>query len=377
MGSIMLRRLLVMTMLGMVLVTLSTCFGVVWAQSLEPTSLFEPGQYGVGLRSFKFVDESRGNRTLQTFVWFPADKNDPNANRLSESSLVLANSTPDKSGGPYPLLIYSHGSPGSSSEMRDMVEHLVSRGFVVAAAQHIDTVPIRLELVDRPLDVLLVLNQLAGMNDGELAGVIDTNNVGVMGFSMGAINTSELIGMERDPVHYTTWCAEHPEVETLDCDPPPSEIIWDFDAIAAYRTTLGLEDLSDGTWAPFTDERIRAAMMMAPCIFPLTTEEMITDVKIPTLVLHGVTDATCDYQGNAVRIFDHLGTDERYLFSIINGDHNSFITHTEVQWYFAVAFFSYYLGGDDTYAPYLKLDDFSFFDRFGSFKVVSGAYKGG
>ena len=38
----------------------------------------------------------------------------------------------------------------------------------------------------------------------------------------------------------------------------------DFDAIAAYRAQLGLQDLPDGTWAPFGDERIRAVLAMAP-----------------------------------------------------------------------------------------------------------------
>ena len=44
--------------------------------------------------------------------------------------------------------------------------------------------------------------------------------------------------------------------------------------ITAYRARLGLENPSAVLWAPFGDERIRAVLVLAPCGFPYTTEDM-------------------------------------------------------------------------------------------------------
>jgi predicted dienelactone hydrolase len=198
-----------------------------------------------------------------------------------------------------------------------------------------------------------VLDGLAALTEGDLAGMIDTDNVGLMGYSMGADATLEMLGLLRDPVHFASWCAEHPDLATWDCNPPPSHGQTPLDEITTYRAQLGLQNTPDGQWAPFGDERIRAVLAMAPGEFPLTTQDMLAAVTTPTMILHGTKDAYCDYEGNAVRIYTDLGTEDRYLISVINGDHTTFTLQQKVPQHFATAFFGYYLQGDETYQPYL------------------------
>ena len=92
---------------------------------------------------------------------------------------------------------------------------------------------------------------------------------------------------------------------------------------------------------------------MAPGGIPLTTEEMLAAVTTPTLILHGTRDEYCDYAGNAVYTYTHLGTDDRYLITLVGATHMVYPSYQDVPLHFAVMFFGDYLKGDDTYAPYL------------------------
>jgi predicted dienelactone hydrolase len=322
------------------------------AQETTLPPLTDPGPYGVGLQVMTFVDKSRGDWQLQTYIWYPVDKT--KGTPLMSGSLVLKDAPPDRSSAPYPLIVYSHAWTMSPAQLSETMELLASRGYVVAAPWHHDTQPARNELVDRPLDIRVVLDRLAAITDGDLAGMIDTNNVGLMGYSQGADTVLQMLGLLRDPVYYASWCADHPDLKTLECDPPQS--VGPLDEITAYRAQLGLQTTPDGQWAPFSDERVRAVLAMAPCDFPLTTEDMLASVTAPTMILHGTKDMTCDYEGNAVRTYTHLGTEDRYLISVINGLHNIFGSQQKVPQHFATAFFGYYLQGDKTYQPYLTPD---------------------
>ena len=138
-----------------------------------------------------------------------------------------------------------------------------------------------------------------------------------------------------------------PDTPGIDCSFVPLE------ETIRYRTQLGLENLPNGRWQPFGDARIRAVLAMAPCNFPLTSEDMLAVVMTPTMILHGTTDQYCDYEGNAVGTYSHLGTDDRYLITLVKGDHSVFYSQPRISQHFATAFFGRYLKGDETYTPYL------------------------
>lgn len=337
-----------------ILLMLSISFGVVQSQGAELPPLTELGPYGIGLTNVKLVESRLGDWELNVFVWYPADET--GGKSVMPDMLARRDAPPDKSGAPYPLIIYSPYWTGTPARFFEVIEHLVSRGYVVAGTQHHDTQPNRSALVDRPLDILLMLDGLAAITDGDLAGMMNTQDVGLMGYSQGSETVLQMVGLLRDPVHFTTWCAEpHPELKTPECDPtgPNQSVQWPFVEIADYRTQLGLENTSDGLWAPFGDQRIRAVLAMAACDFPLTTEDMLAEVTTPTMLMHGTADVSCDYEGNAVRTYTYLGTEDRYLVTLVDGSHLDFMDWPIAPQHFATAFFGYYLQGDDTYQLYL------------------------
>lgn len=340
-----------------ILLMLSISFGAVQSQGAELPPLTELGPYEIGLTNVKLVDSQRTDWELNVFVWYPADKS--GGRPVMPDLLARRDAPPDKSGAPYPLIIYSPGWSGGPIRLSEVIEPLVSHGYVVAGIDHNDTSPIRFELVDRPLDILLVLDSLAAVTDGDLAGMMNTQDVGLMGYSQGADAVLQMVGLLRDPVHYTTWCAEpHAELKTTECAPSVMVVgfrvgQWPFAEITEYRTQLGLENTSDGRWAPFGDPRIRAVLAMAACDFPLTTEDMLAEVTTPTMLIHGTADVLCDYEGNAVRTYTHLGSEDRYLVTLVDGDHLDLLNWPKVPQHFATAFFGYYLQGDDTYQSYL------------------------
>lgn len=75
----------------------------------------DPGPYGVNVYETTFVDENRDNREVPTKIYYP------------DSS----------EGGPYPVIMLSHGLSGNNDANTYLAEHLTSHGYVVVAAEHV------------------------------------------------------------------------------------------------------------------------------------------------------------------------------------------------------------------------------------------------
>ena len=367
----MVKRFVPVILVMTLVVLLSAFVGAVQSQTAELPPLTEPGPYGVRLTFMDFVDTSREDWTLKTYIWYPADKT--KGEPVTAGNLLLKDAPPDTSGAPYPLILYSHSWSQGPLELDKTMAHLASYGYVVVGVQHHDARQWRFDLVDRPLDILAVLGGLATTTEGDLAGMIDTNNVGLMGYLMGGTTALQMLGLERDPASFAVWCAEHPELKTWDCTPPSGVGPWPFEEIAAYRDKFGLENLPDGSWSPFGDDRIRAVLVLEPFIFPLTREDMLQAVTTPTMIVHGTNDVVGDYEGNAVRTYTHLGTEDRYLITLVNSGAGIFYDFENVPQHFATAFFGRYLKGDESYAPYLTPEGLPTWDYP---KLVWGPYEG-
>jgi pimeloyl-ACP methyl ester carboxylesterase len=93
----------------------------------------------------------------------------------------------------FPLVIVSHGYPGSRYFLTYLTENLASKGYVVAAIDHTDSVfgevrGFASTLLNRSNDQLFVLasmQQLAKSSGSFLFGLIQENNAAIVGYSMG------------------------------------------------------------------------------------------------------------------------------------------------------------------------------------------------
>ncbi|MDE3197085.1 MAG: dienelactone hydrolase, partial [Acidobacteriota bacterium] len=93
----------------------------------------------------------------------------------------------------YPLVVLSHGYPGSRTFMSWLGENLASRGYVVASIDHTDSVfgavrAFTSTLLNRSADQLFAIDSVSALSkqpDSFLNGIVDTSNVAIVGYSMG------------------------------------------------------------------------------------------------------------------------------------------------------------------------------------------------
>ncbi len=183
------------------------------------------GKYPVGVRTVEIVhpdqidilhfDRATGkaphyNRPLTIEVWYPAviSKGDnerttyqmeaPGRDRSQDvppyqiSDQATRDAQPAE-GSPFPLVIVSHGYPGSRYFLSYLTSNLASKGYVVAAIDHTDSVfgaikGFESTLLNRSSDQLFTihaLDQLGRDPSHFLHGLVDTGNVAIVGYSMG------------------------------------------------------------------------------------------------------------------------------------------------------------------------------------------------
>lgn len=157
------------------------------------------GPYAVGTTSVRFERPSSTTgetRVLDTMIWYPAA-----AGSSGEAFQGGLRDVAVADGGPFPLLMFSHGSCGSPGQSKFLVTRLASYGFVVAAPPHpgntiadapsVDRCLNPVNLVDsyrnRPADIERALDGVLELNasDARFSGRIDETRIGVAGHSFG------------------------------------------------------------------------------------------------------------------------------------------------------------------------------------------------
>jgi len=319
----------------------------------NPFPLSEPGPYDFGTKGgfsnmYTFVDGSRNNREISLMMWYPAklSVNAPDSDYNPDAE-------PDRSGAPYPLIL-SSAKVGSY-----FGAHLASHGFVVVGIKGIDVYdPWDENLVNQPLDILFALEQVASTPLPGLEGMIDAEHAGVMGYSFDGYNSLAMSGARVDPEYYISLCANVANAQSslpewvikLYCAPANR---WEeFSTNAA----IGLTTSSDGLWQAMTDERIRAVIPMAPEGAMLFGERGLAEVDRPVMILVGTEDTGCDYNREAVFIFNHIGTPDKTLISFIGETHDMLFSDEPYlkMKHFVTAFFGYHLQGREEYADYFS-----------------------
>lgn len=100
---------------------------------------------------------------------------------------------PPVNGQSFPLVVVSHGYPGSRTFMTWLTENLASKGYVVAAIDHTDSVfgqqrAFSSTLLNRAADQVFAIDALTARSQDPgdfLHNVIDPSRVAVVGYSMG------------------------------------------------------------------------------------------------------------------------------------------------------------------------------------------------
>lgn len=245
--------------------------GAAWTLE-EATSA---GAFEVGMHDEVFVDASRTtpaygsyagatSRTLPTTTWYPA--------------VTAGTDAPVASGGPFPIVLYSHGFSSTRTENPGLAALLASHGYVVVSTtfpvSNIDAPagPTTIDLAGQPRDLSFVLDRVlanAATPGSLFEGRVDAARVAATGLSMGGATT--------------LLVTYHPELR---------------------------------------DPRVKLAVAIAP-IGSIFTASFYETSEAPLMVVHGTADAILAYEPNATRPRDRAHAPFA-LVSLERGTHTGF-----------------------------------------------------
>ena len=276
------------------------------------------GERPVGVRTVEMVDESRvdvlavdaeapapeplptADRAMTVEVYYPAA---PGAEGDTAQQALLRDGTTvvtlrgramrdaePASDGPFPLVIVSHGYPGNRFLMAHLAENLASRGYVAASIDHPDSTyddfgPFGSTLVNRPLDQLFVLDEMARLSegDGPLAGMIDAERSGIVGYSMGGYGA--VIAAGAGVTEAGIAFAEER---------------------GAPHGLLAVHEAGSESFEGLFDPRVKAVVAFAPWGRErgFWDAEGLTGLRAPTLFVAGSEDDVSGYEGGVRLIWE-------------------------------------------------------------------------
>jgi len=255
----------------------------------------EPGPYQVGRRVIEINDAAR-DRALTADVWYPVDQGVTAEKSIYQfipgielASLTALADAPASAAGPFPLVVYSHGSGGLRYIASWFTEALASHGFVVVAVDHsgntaLDQVtgagtPRPVNALNRVQDVQYLITAMLGISatPGEpLSNTMDPERIGVTGHSFGGFTTLGTAG--------------------------------------GYSNELGSVP---------ADTRVKAIAVMAP-YSELNSDEALSAIKIPSLLVAGALDTTTPIVNDTTRPWDLISGRPLLRMDIAKAGHQSF-----------------------------------------------------
>jgi predicted dienelactone hydrolase len=269
-----------------------------------------PTLFNVGFQELTFVDSARG-RTLKTAIWYPT------VNGQAGSPDEFVGGGPNLSGGPYPLIMCSHGFGTSNRDATVYKREWVRHGFVVVAPDHQKGTGYDLDLdylaeiqFARPLDIRYVLDQALALNGDSasfLHGMIDPNSIGITGESFGGHTTLMVAGATPNLDYLAEYCQAN--YDRWDICPLQDEI-------QALYPGQRIIDVSD--------PRMKAALPIVADGYGWFLQSGMAKIKIPIMIMGAEKDigAPPDEQQRPM-YRDIVST--KYLFIQKDADHVSYL----------------------------------------------------
>ncbi|HBN30061.1 MAG TPA: dienelactone hydrolase [Rhodobacteraceae bacterium] len=284
------------------------------------------GEYAIGVRTDRLVHpdqidvrnvtetlEPRYDRPLVLEIWYPAVADTTAGTQyhtlirdgVTKTTLTgRACREAVAANGRFPLVILSHGYPGNRLLMAHLSENLASKGYVVAAIDHTDSLyedygDFGSTLVNRPLDQRFAIDAL---NDPihPLAGITDTENVAVIGYSMGAYGALVFGGAGV------------------------SQVAVDFDGGAPQGLLAG-HMAGSRTLAGLVDPRVKCIVPIGPwgAQRGVWQNGGLAGLAKPALIIGGSRDVTSGYRDGIRRIFEQAKGTQRHLLTFEGAGHNA------------------------------------------------------
>jgi predicted dienelactone hydrolase len=303
------------------------------AQRPDAPAYAKRGKYIVGTRELR-IDHP--TRPLDVAVWYPATN--PERKKveatyrflaLSGTGQALRDAPADLSGGPYPLVVFSHGLSGAKYQSIFYVEHLASYGFVVIAADHpgstfgtITAESVQESFALRPLEVLrqIAFAETLTAADGLLAGAIDMAAIGVTGHSFGGYTSIAVGGARFDFSLMREKCT--PQLSQAERREANCATLEAADALATLR---GLSETPQGVWPATSHPNIKAIVLLAPSSAPAFGKAGLAAVTAPTMIIVGSKDGATVPERDAYPMYQGISSTAKAQVVLENADHYIFV----------------------------------------------------
>jgi predicted dienelactone hydrolase len=226
-----------------------------------------------------------------------------------------------------PLVIISHGFGADRRFLNYLAYHLASYGLTVAALEHpasnvtwlteiasdpsrtsnLDDIFPASEFIDRPKDISFLIDQLDRLNRYStiLHGKLNTNQVTVIGHSLGGYTALALAGAELDFSGLRQFCSE---ISPAGLSPA--------DWLQCTATELSDEKIN------LRDPRVAQIIALSPVVGHLFSEASLNHISIPTLILTGTDDTIAPTVSQQLLPFTELRS-PKYLLTAIGATHLS------------------------------------------------------
>jgi predicted dienelactone hydrolase len=194
--------------------------------------------------------------------------------------------------------------------MTYLTENLASKGYVVVAIDHAestyrDVANFSSTLLNRPLDDLFVLNEMARLStkgsQSFLAGLANPNNTALIGYSMGGYGVLNVggAGYSQQAVNF-------------------------FKQASGGSDALKLRATGSPALSAPPDARIKAIVAFAPWGMErgVWDAEGLKGLRLPTLFIAGDKDDVSGYEKGIKAIYDGAVNADRYLLIYTNARHN-------------------------------------------------------
>jgi len=215
-------------------------------------------------------------RTLRIAYWYPtADTTGDEVRYLNffPAPGVLGGAAP--TGGPAPVVVFSHGNTAFAEQSVFFTELLASQGFLVVAPDHTgNTVgqPIDVSIFHwRPSDISAVIDHLEALPSDNPLSALVSDRIAVTGHSFGGYTTLTVGGASWDVDALLVYC-QTGAIPLGGCD-----------ALVAHEALYR---------AGFLDTRVDALVSMSPGVVGVFGDSGVSQIAIPTLLVTGALDKT-------------------------------------------------------------------------------------
>lgn len=295
------------------------------------------GPFAVGYK--RLVIDENTEHPLEVSLWYPAFNPTGRKEEITYTSAdgstasyghAILDAEIDGSAGPYPPVVFSHGFSATPLGYSPLVEHYASYGFIVLAPQHTEQFDPALgdlwkSSIDRPPDVTQTLDYAEALTApaGEWSGLIDMEQVAVVGHSYGGYTALAVAGAQYDMAAHHARCAQvAPE------DPRAVLCTALLPKEAEMAARAGLDPTPTALWPSFGDPRVKVIIPMAGDAY-LFNEAGLSKITVPMMVLGGSADTGTPYDWGAKLSYDHVTSAQKALVTFVGAEHMIFTSLCE------------------------------------------------